>query len=194
MFFETQLKSGVSVLVAPETYIALVRVHRLLSNVRVLALSDLGVLTIDRERFEIRKGDEVSLPLWLALELSGRGYAEIRDSTIRDVDLLKYYHMERSTRGNILADVREDIYFSAGLMLSRLSKEADVAELARVEKLRGALVNLLDLRTIKIVNAALNLDVRQPSDISKILEEIVLFKSLKEVLNSWKNSVLRYVK
>lgn len=181
-------------LAAPETYIALVRVHRLLSSVRVLALSDLGVLTIDRERFDIKKGDEVSLPLWLALELSSRGYVEIRDSTIRDVDLFKYYHMERSTGGNRLADVREDMYFSAGLMLSRIGKGVDVSELARVEKLKGTLINLLDLRMRKIVNAALNLDVRQPSDISKILEEIILFKSLKEVLESWRKSVLKYVK
>jgi hypothetical protein len=62
-----------------------------------------------------------------------------------------------------------------------------------VERLKGTLVNLLDLRTIKVVNAALNLDVRQPSDVSKVLEEMVLYKSLKEVLESWKNSVLKYV-
>jgi len=182
------------VLAAPEAYVTLVRVHRLLSSVRVLALSDLGILTVDRERLNIKKGDEVSLPLWLALELSSRGYVEIRDATVRDIDLFKYYHMERSTRGNRLADVREDVYFSAGLALARLDREKGVSELAKVERLKGTLVNLLDLRTIKVVNAALNLDVRQPSDVSKVLEEMVLYKSLKEVLESWKNSVLKYVK
>lgn len=181
-------------LASPEAYIDLARVHRLLSNVRTLVLRDLGVVVIDKERVNVRRGDEVSLPMWLALELYRSGYAELRDVTLRDVDLLKYYHMERTSRGGKLADVREDFYFSAEVAISRLSREETSEALSKAEKFKGALSNLVDLRLNKLVNAALNLDTRQLSEVSRILEEITLYRLLKKILESWRSSVLKYVK
>lgn len=181
-------------LASPEAYIVLVRAHRLLSSVRTLVLHDLGAVIVDKEKVNVRKGDEVNLPLWLALELQRYGYAEVRDISLRDVDLLKYLHMERTSKGRKLAELREDLYFSAAMTASKMSAEKTSEGLSRVEKFKGALNNLLDLRLSKLVSAAINLDVKQASEVSKILEEVVLYKLLKRVLELWRDSVLNYVK
>lgn len=181
-------------LALPEAYVSLVRAHRLLSSVRTLVLRDLGVIVIDKERVNVRRGDEVNLPLWLALELHRRGYAELRDIALRDVELLKYYHMERTSKGGKLADIREDLYFSAEMAVARLSEEKATDMLAKVEKFRGTLNNLVDLRMSKIVSAAVNLEARQASDVSKIVEEMVLYRVLRKLLESWRSSVLKYGK
>lgn len=181
-------------LASPEAYMTLVRAHRLLSSVRTLVLRDLGVVVIDKERVSVRRGDEVNLPLWLALELHRSGYAELRDVALRDVDLLKYYHMERTSKGSRLADVREDLYFSAGITVSRFNREKTAETLSKVEKFKGTLNSLVDLRLSKLANAAVNLDVKQASEVSKILEEMILYRLLKKVLESWRDSVLKYAK
>ncbi|MEM1622611.1 MAG: hypothetical protein QXE75_05995 [Sulfolobales archaeon] len=193
MFPKTSYTLGEWVLASPEAYIALVRAHRLLSSVRTLVLHDLGAVVVDKERVTVRRGDEVSLPLWLALELQHHGYAEVRDISLRDVDLLKYLHMERTSKGRKLAELREDLYFSAAMTASKMSAEKTSEALPKAEKFRGVLNSLLDLRLSKLVNAAINLDVKQASEVSKILEEIVLYKLLKKVLELWRDSVLRYV-
>lgn len=180
-------------LALPEAYISLARVHRLFSNTRTLALRDSGVVVIDKERINVKKGDEVSLPMWLALELHRNGYVELRDTLPRDTDLFKYYHIERTSKGGKLADIREDVYFLAGLIIAKLSRDKSVESVSKVEKLKGVVTNILDLRLNKVVNAALNLDLKQASEVSKILEEVVLYRILKRVLDSWKESVVRYV-
>ncbi|MCS7099683.1 MAG: hypothetical protein RMH84_02930 [Sulfolobales archaeon] len=181
-------------LALPEAYVSLVRVHRSFSSARVLALKDLGILAIDKEKINIKKGDEVSLPVWLALELQKSGYAELRDTLLRDSDVFRYHHMERISRGGKPADIREDIYFLAELTIYRLSHGKNAETALRVEKLKRAIANMLDSRLSKVVNAALNLDLKQASDVSKALEEVLLFRILKRVLNSWRESVVRYVK
>ncbi|MEM3132487.1 MAG: hypothetical protein QXV72_07700, partial [Sulfolobales archaeon] len=103
-------------------------------------------------------------------------------------------HMERTSKGRKLAELREDLYFSAAITASKMGTERTSEALSRVEKFKGALNNLLDLRLSKLVSAAINLDVKQASEVSKILEEVVLYRLLKKVLELWRDSVLKYVK
>ncbi len=176
----------------PEAYMSLVKVHRLLSSVRTLALRDLGVVMVGREAINVKRGDEVSLPLWLALELHRSGHAELREVTLRDIDLLKYCHMERMSRGGKLVDVREDLYLSAGMSIRKLGGERAPDSSSSTEKLKKALINLLDLRLGKLMSAALYLETRHASEVSNVLEEMVLYALLRKVIKSWRDSVLGY--
>ncbi len=179
-------------LASPEAYMALTRVRRLLSSVRTIALRDLGVVMVGREAINVRKGDEVSLPLWLALELRRGGYVELRDVTLRDVDLFRYYHMERTSKGGKLVDVREDLYLSAGMTIRKLGEEKTPDSLSAAERLKRVLSNMLDLRLGKLMSAALYLEARHVSEVSNVLEEMVLYTLLRRVIRSWRDSVLRY--
>jgi len=175
-----------------EAYLRLVKARRLMGSVRVLALRDLGRLPVDREWIEVRRGDEVSLPLWLALELSRRGYVELREGGLRDAELHRYHLLERGSKGGKLAEVREDVYLVAGLALGRLYREGSGESLVRADRMRSVLANLLDMRLGKLVNAVVSVGDRQPSEVTSVLEEMLLFKFLRRALEAWRSSVLGY--
>jgi hypothetical protein len=175
-----------------EPYLGLVKARRLMSSVRVLALRDLGRLPVDREWIEVRRGDEVGIPLWLALELSRRGYVELREGGLRDTELHRYHLLERGSKGGKLAEVREDLYLVAGLTLGRLYGEGSGESLVRADRMKSVLANLLDIRVGKLVNAVVSVGDKQPSEITPVLEEMLLFKFLRRALEVWRSSVLGY--
>jgi len=175
-----------------ESYLGLVKARRLMGSVRVLALRDLGRLPIDREWIEVRRGDEVSLPLWLALELSRRGFVELREGGLRDTELHRYQLLERGSKGGKLAEVREDVYLAAGLALGKLYREGSGESLVKADRMKSVLANLLEMRLGKLVNAVISVGDKQPSEITSVLEEMLLFKLLRRALEVWKSSVVGY--
>lgn len=175
-----------------EPYLGLVKARRLMGSVRVLALRDLGRLPVDREWIDVRRGDEVSLPLWLALELSRKGYVELREGGLKDTELHRYHLLERGSKGGKLAEIREDVYLVAGLALGRLYREGSGESLVRADRMRSVLANLLDMRLGKLVNAVVSVGDKQPSEVTSVLEEMLLFKFLRKALEVWRSSVLGY--
>ena len=64
--------------------IDLVKAYHELSPVRVAVLKDLGNVKVEGGSETFLRGDEASLPHWLARDLIKAGYVDLREQKLRD--------------------------------------------------------------------------------------------------------------
>ncbi len=174
-------------------FVDLSNVYHLLTPVRVAVLKTIGKVRVEGRWESFEKGDEASLPLWLAEGLRMSGYVEPREQELTDSDVGKYLMVEKGLKSNEFTALRERFYLEARELLKRLreggtSKSEDVL---RAIKLEGNLSDLLRIRVRKIVQIAfLGGKVEEFAD-RLLPEEVALFSLIREALIEWDKEVLR---
>jgi len=170
--------------------------YHLLNSVKVAALKDLDSIRGDDSWERIRRGEEVDIPLWLALILEPKGYVEIRESKVSDVDVSKYLIIEKSMKGGEFLKLRDTFLIDSLRLLNNLRKSQsegkasdEVFKLIRVE---ADFKDLIRMRLRKITQIALL--GKEPEEYynSLLLEERVLLKKLYDIINSWMKVITGY--
>ncbi len=170
--------------------------YHLLDEVKVAVLRDLGHVRSEDGWELISRGEEASLPLWLALTLESKGYIELRDQRISDVDISKYLLIEKSLKGSEFLKLKNTFYVETSELLSKLRKLAskeDMREvLLRLVRVEADLKDLIRMRLRKIVQIALL--GKEPEDYfqSLLLEERVLLRKLSETIKQWMKVVISH--
>ena len=174
-------------------YVELATAYHLLSPVRVAVLKDLGRIRVEGGWETFVKGDEASIPLWLALALQDTGYVEIREQRVGDSDVGKHLMVERGLKGGEFQALKERFYLEVRELLKRMKNESATSpeEIIKLVKLESNLSDLLRIRLRKIVQISF-LGAKPEDFMDKLLlEERVLFLVLRDVIREWSDEVLK---
>lgn len=174
-------------------FIELVNAYHELSPIRVAVLMDLGRVRVEGGWETFVKGDEASIPLWMALELEKKGLVEIREQRVSDSDVGKHLMVERGLKGGEFQSLKERFYLEARKLLEKIKRKPDLTpdEFFKLVKLESNLADLTRIRLRKIVQISF-LGGKPEDFLDKLLlEERVLFIVLRDIIKEWSDEVLR---
>ena len=175
--------------------IVLANICHLLSPVRVAVLRDLGKVRTESGWEVFNRGEEAFLPLWLAKELEKRGYVEIREGHLSEVDLAKYLIVERSLPRGKFQNLKDRFYLEARNLYRRLKSEIKEKQLSAKDllaaiKVEADLKDIISIRMNKIIQVALLGGKLEDFEEQLLLEEKILFNYAKDLFNVWFKEVL----
>ncbi|MCD6428466.1 MAG: hypothetical protein J7L12_02485 [Desulfurococcales archaeon] len=175
--------------------IVLANIYHLLSPVRVAVLRDLGRIRTESGWETFNRGEEAFLPLWLAKDLEKRGFVEIRENPLSEVDLAKYLIVERGLPRGKFQNLRDRFYLEARDLYKRLKSRVqegrlNAKELLATIKVEADLKDIVSIRMNKIIQVALLGGKLEEFEEQLLLEEKVLFNYTKNLISMWYKEVL----
>ncbi|MCD6084218.1 MAG: DNA replication complex GINS family protein [Desulfurococcales archaeon] len=175
--------------------IMLANIYHLLSPVRVAVLRDLGRVRTEGGWEVFSRGEEAFLPLWLAKELERKGFVEIRETPLTEVDMAKYLIVERSHPRGKFQSLKERFYLEARELYRKLKakieeKRMSAKDLLASIKVEADLQDIVNIRVSKIIQVALLGGKLEDFEEQLLLEEKVLFNCAKNLVDSWVREVL----
>ncbi len=176
-------------------YVKLATIYHLLNDVRTAVLRDLGSIRIGNDWINVRRGEEVSIPLWLADILESRGSVEIKEQKLSDVDISKYLLIERGLKSSEFQKLKPSFYFEIKTLLKRMKErgsehiETYIMRLARTE---ADVKDLIRIRMRKLVQIALL--SKKPEEYMPLvlIEERILLNELIKDIRGWFEEVSRF--
>jgi len=176
-----------------EDSVKLAEVYHLLSPVRVAVLKDLGKLRVEGGWETYQRGDEASIPYWMAVLLEERGDVEVREPKLTDTDIGKYLMIERRMKGNSFHSLKERFYLEARELIRRLKEEGreNPENIMKAVRVEGNLSDIVRIRLRKILNAAF-LSTKIDEITERLLpEERGLLLELSTTIQKWFDEVAR---
>ncbi len=176
-----------------EDSVKLAEIYHLLSPVRVAVLRDLGKLRVEGEWETYQRGDEASIPYWIALLLEERGDVEVREPKLTDMDIGKYLMIERRMKGNSFHTLKERFYLEARELIRKLKEKGkkNPENIVKAVKVEGNLSDIVRIRLRKILNAAF-LSTKIDEITEKLLpEERGLLLELSTTIQKWFEGVTK---
>ena len=166
--------------------------YQMLRPVRVAVLKDLGRIPTNEGWERLSRGEERELPYWIASALQGRGFVEIREQRLSDVDIGKHLVVEKSMSRGELSKLKENFYFEARELMWKLKEHGGLGteKLLQVMRLEADFKDIITLRLNKIVNIVLLGAKLEDYDDSLLVEEKILFQHLGDLLSSWVKGVV----
>jgi len=168
--------------------------YHLLDNVRVAVLKDIGTIRYEEGWESIRRGEEVTIPLWLASILESRGHVEVREQKVTDVEISKYLLIEKGLKGGEFLRLKDNFYVDVMRLLKEIKeikRSGDVSDaIFKTVRVEADLKDFIRMRLRKIVQIALL--GREPETYyqSLLLEERVLLKKLSDIIKLWVKVIL----
>ncbi len=172
--------------------VRLAMIYHLLSEVKTAVLRDLGKLKVGDEWISVRRGEEISLPMWLALILETRGSVEFREQRVSDVDISRFLLIEKGLKSSEFQKLKPTFYLDVKTLLNRLKrldKERIETYLLRYARAEADVKDLIRIRLRKIVQIALLSKNPEEYMPSILLEERVLLTELIKDLRGWLKEV-----
>ncbi len=170
-------------------YVRLATAYHMLSPTKVAVLKDLGEVRTSGGWEEFRRGDEASLPYWMALGLMREGLIELREPRVSEADVGRNLLVERGLRGKEFSSVRERFYVEVRELIKKLESEGNPQSYLRASKLRSSLVDFVRIRLRKMINAAF-LSSKPEEMVDKLLpDERPLFLELATEIQEWVKEV-----
>lgn len=165
-----------------------------LRPVKVAVLKDLGRAPVDGDFINLSRGQEVDLPRWLGEVLLRLNYVELRQQVLSIDDVSKYLMSEKGLSKSSLTKLREDFYYQIKELLSKSrSSLISVDSAIGVIRLESNIRDLIRLRVNKIVSIALLGAKVDKFEDNLTSEELLLFRLLNELINSWVNNLIKGV-
>ncbi len=175
-----------------ELLLRCIEVASKLRPVKVAVLRDLGRAPVDGDFINLSRGQEADLPRWLSGALLRLNYVELRQHALGIDDVSKYLMSEKGLSKSSLTKLREDFYYQVRELLSRSrSSLVSVDSAIGVIRLESNVRDLIRLRVNKIVSTALLGAKIDKFEDSLTYEELLLFRLLNELINSWVNSLIK---
>ncbi len=166
--------------------------YHMLSPARVAVLRNLNKVRLENGWESFVRGDEATLPYWMATALSSEGYVDLREQKLTDSDVGKYLLVEKGLKSNEFTSLKERFYLEARQLMNSLKNSPirGSEDLAKLIKLEGNLSDLLRIRLRKIVQIAF-LGGKPEEYVDRLLpEERALFVLVREMIASWSEEVL----
>ncbi|MCE4613611.1 MAG: DNA replication complex GINS family protein [Desulfurococcales archaeon] len=170
----------------------LVRLDYQARGVKSLFLRDYRGLPTPGGILNARRGDEIELPRWQAMELASRGIVEIKDSSV-DIDYVNMYHFRerKKTGANELSQLPQDFYMKAGELVRRLNsliRESPTQMLFRDrEVVERNLVELAESRATKLLRLAQSGSEEFKERMTP--EEALVYKVIRDTIESWRSYI-----
>lgn len=175
--------------------IVLANIYHLLSPVRVAVLRDLGRIRTEGGWETFNRGEEAFLPLWLAKSLEKKGFVEVRETPLSEVELAKYLIVERGLPRGKFQSLRERFYLEARDLYKKLKSRVsegrvNAKELLATIKVEADLKDIISIRMNKIIQVALLGGKLEEFEEQLLLEEKILFNHTKNLVSTWFKEVL----
>ncbi len=151
-----------------------------LTEVRVNITKDISRLIIAGKLYEnVRSGETLSIPYWVASRLVERGVAEYADKILDPATIAQIAWRERRSIAELIG-LPPKFYSEARRLLRRLADTQPEQALAVGRNLRDIITN----RTSKLLSyASKNIPVDKIKNITE--EEASLYLEVKNVLDKW---------
>jgi len=176
-----------------EELVRLAKLYHLLTPVRVASLKDLGVICLDTEWSSVGRGEEVSIPLWLAHLLESSGAIEIREQGLNEVDIGRYLVVEKGLKTGEFQKLKSSFYMEAGRLINDLrtgSRASTTTErLLKIARIEADLEDLMRIRLRKLIHVAFLGGKLEGYLDSLTIEESALLNSLTNTLSRWLRAV-----
>ena len=143
------------------------------------------------------EGKEYEIKYWVAKELERAGIARVREEELLDaVKLHKIFWKESIQQARQVSPLEEDFYPRLRRYLASLKRKAisNPEKLKEYDKARRLSRDIVNCRLRKIVSLA-----SSPAQTNQTLknlarEERVLYERLYEIINKWKQKILKVMK
>jgi len=164
----------------------------MMEPVRVLALKDIGPLPLPEGVVNVRRGDELDVPRWQALELESRGLVDVRDRGIKVDDVNMYHYREkRGQAANQLQGLPRNFYLEVRDLISRIDRvirENPTTMLIRDrEVVEKNLLELSEARLLKIVRLAISGGDEFKERMTP--EETIIYDAMREIVEVMRSYV-----
>ena len=155
--------------------------------VSVKILKDTNGLLEREFALNLKRGQEKSLPLWVATELVKLGYAKLKENFIELSEL--HDALKKEGEAHALQPLDEDFYLRTREQL-RFLKEIDSPTAQQsFERIEALLRDILSMRLFKILKIASQAKNARSFAESMTKEERVLFQELSSVCTQWKDKL-----
>jgi hypothetical protein len=156
-------------------------------TVPVKILKDTGGFLEREFALTLKRGQEKSLPLWIATELVKLGYAKLKENFIELSEL--HDVLKKEGEAHALQPLDEDFYLKVREQLRVLREIDSPTAQQSFERIEALLRDILSMRLFKILKIASQAKNARSFAESMTKEERVLFQELSSVCTQWKDKL-----
>lgn len=156
-------------------------------SVQVKILKDINGLLEREFKLTSKRGQEKSIPLWIATELVKQGYAKLKENFIELSEL--HNVLKKEGEAHALQSIDKDFYLKVRAQMKFLRQIESPTAQQSYEKIETLIRDILSMRLFKVLKIASQ--TRNSRDFTEYMtkEEKILFQELSSLCIQWKDKL-----
>lgn len=170
-----------------DTYIRRLQFEFEEGSVQVKILKDINGLLEREFKLTSKRGQEQTIPLWIATELVKQGYAKLKENFIELSEL--HDVLKKEGEAHALQPIDKDFYLKVREQLKFLKQIESPTAQQSYEKIEALIRDILTMRLFKVLKIASQ--TRNSRDFTEYMtkEERILFQELSSLCIQWKDKL-----